>query len=165
MGHLELTTGYRTLLYQGNGLGGGSLLFGAVAMQPPDYVFEEWRDQSGVESLSLDSLAYHYSHIAEIMSVTRQSREQENESNAIVRRMAAVLGKSDGLDLVHRYTKGCAGAGMCNFGCGFNLKGNMTNSFIPVGLETGNLTVLTECEARGSRVHEETERLRRPASM
>ena len=38
---------------------------------------------------------------------------------------------------------------MCNFGCGFNLKGNMTNSFIPLGLETEKLTVLTECEARG----------------
>ena len=35
MGHLELTSGYRTILYQGNALGGGSLLYGAVAMKPP----------------------------------------------------------------------------------------------------------------------------------
>ncbi len=149
MGHLELTSGYRTLLYQGNGLGGGSLLYGAVAMKPPEFVFDEWQTLSGIEALNQKSLAPHYAHIAEVMSVTKQTTELENESNAIVRRMGAALGKPDGVELVERYTQGCAGAGMCSFGCGFNLKGNTANSFLPVGLETGNLTVLTECEAHG----------------
>src|SRR5262245_50200734 len=41
MGHLELTSGLRTILYQGNAVGGGSLLYGAVAMKPPQLVFAE----------------------------------------------------------------------------------------------------------------------------
>jgi choline dehydrogenase-like flavoprotein len=147
MGHLELTSGYRTILYQGNGLGGGSLLYGAVAMKPPEFVFDEWRNSSGVDAFSSKTLEPHYAHVAEVMSVTEQATELENESNAIVRKVAAALGKADGLEIVRRYTQGCAGVGLCSFGCGFDLKGTTANSFIPIGLETGNLTVLTECEA------------------
>jgi choline dehydrogenase-like flavoprotein len=58
------------------------------------------------------------------------------------------LGKPDGLETVSRYTEGCAGVGLCSFGCGFDLKGNMINSFLPLALATGNLTVFTECEAQ-----------------
>lgn len=149
MGHLELTSGLRTLLYQGNGLGGGSLMYGAVAMKPPDYVFDEWKERSGVETIDRRALEPHYRAVGEVMSVTKQSVELENESNAIVRQMAAALGKPDGLELVERYTAGCAGVGLCNFGCGFDLKGTMSNSFLPLGLGTGRLKILTECEAQG----------------
>lgn len=149
MGHLELTSGLRTLLYQGNGLGGGSLMYGAVAMKPPDYVFDEWKERSGIETIDRRALDPHYRAVGQIMSVTKQSAELENESNALVRRMAEVLGKADGLETVERYTAGCAGVGLCNFGCGFDLKGTMSNSFIPLGLATGKLKVLTECEAQG----------------
>lgn len=149
LGHLELTSGLRTVLYQGNGLGGGSLLYGAVAMKPPEYVFDEWQERSGVEAINRATLEPHYRAVGATLSVTKQSVELENESNALVRRMAAALGKPDGLETVERYTAGCAGVGLCNLGCGFDLKGTMGNSFIPLGLATGKLTVLTECEAVG----------------
>lgn len=132
MGHLELTSGYRTVLYQGNALGGGSLLYGAVAMKPPSFVFDEWEKHSGVSSINRASLEPHYRHVADVMSVTRQTRKLENRSNAVVREMASALGKPEGLELVERYTQGCAGAGLCSFGCGFDLKGNMINSFLPM---------------------------------
>jgi len=148
-GHLELTSGYRTILYQGNGLGGGSLIYGGVAMKPPAFIFDEWAERSGVDALRPESLEPHYRHVAEVMSVTRQSPSLENRSNAIVREMASALGRPQGLELVNRYTRGCIGVGLCNFGCGADLKGNMLNSFLPLGLTTGNLTVLTECEATG----------------
>ncbi len=149
MGHVELTSGFRTVLYQGNALGGSSLIYGAVAMKPPHYIFDEWQELSGVGEIDPVKLEPHYRYIAETMSITAQEKELENEPNSIVREMAAALGRPEGLEYVARYTKGCAGAGMCNFGCGFDLKGNMINSFIPLGLGTGNLTVLTECEAQG----------------
>jgi choline dehydrogenase-like flavoprotein len=147
LGHLELTTGARAALHQGNALGGSSLIFGAVAMQPPSFVFDEWARSSGVDSISAESLAPHYAYVGDVMSVTRQTADLENRSNAIVRQMAAALGRPDGLELVQRYTRGCRGTGLCNLGCGFDLKGTMTNSFLPLALETGNLTVLTECAA------------------
>jgi choline dehydrogenase-like flavoprotein len=147
LGHLELTQGYRTALLQGNVLGGSSIIFGAVAMQPPAYVFDEWQEVSGVSSINPQALAPHYEHVGRVLSITAQTPAAENRSNAIVRQMAGALGKPDGLEILRRYTKGCAGMGLCNFGCGFDLKGTMLNSFLPVGLETGNLTILTECEA------------------
>ena len=147
MSHLELTSGYRTILHQGNALGGSSLIFGAVAMKPPQFIFDEWKELSGVEEIDRETLEPNYRHIAGVMSITPQSRELENEPNSIVRQMAVVLGNPDGLELVARYTRGCKGVGLCNLGCGFDLKGNMVNSFIPIGLATGNLTVLTESEA------------------
>ncbi len=148
-GHVETTSGYRTVLYQGNGLGGSSLIFGAVAMKPQPYVFDEWRAKSGVASINADSLEPHYRHVAEVMSVTPQTRQIENRPNAIVREMAHALGRPEDLVLVNRYTTGCAGVGLCNLGCGLDMKGTMLNSFLPLALETGNLTVLTDCEAAG----------------
>ena len=146
-GFVETTSGYRTVLYQGNALGGSSMIFGAVAMKPKQFVFDEWREKSGVDSINLESLDSHYRHVAQVLSVTAQTKDLENPSNAVVRQMASALGKPDDLVLVNRYTTSCAGVGLCNFGCGMHLKGNMNNSFLPLALERGNLTVLTECEA------------------
>jgi len=147
LGRLDVTKGARVALHQGNVLGGGSIIWGGVAMMPPGFVFDEWAHVSEVDSITADSLAPHYAYVAKTMSVTRQKIEQENRSNAIVRQMAAALGQSEGLELVRRYTRGCRGTGLCNIGCGFDLKGTMANSFLPTALETGNLTVQTECEA------------------
>ena len=149
LGHAELTSGARSALLQGNALGGSSLVFGAVAMRTPPFVFDEWCHTSGASHFTDASLAPHYAHVGEVMSVTRQSPNNETRSNAIVREMAGALGCAAGLELVHRYTRGCGGMGLCNLGCGLNLKGTMANSFLPMGLETGRLAVLTECEAQG----------------
>ena len=147
-GHVETTSGYRTVLYQGSALGGSSTVFGAVAMKPKQFVFDEWREKSGSAEINAEVLEPHYRHVAEVMSVTPQTRDLENRPNAVVREMAHVLGKADDLVFVNRYTSGCAGVGLCNFGCGLDLKGNMNNSFLPLALATGNLTVLTDCEAK-----------------
>ena len=147
-GHVETTSGYRTVLYQGTAVGGSSMIFGAVAMKPKQFVFDEWREKSGIEEANADTLEPHYRHVAEVMSVTKQTRDLENRPNAVVREMAQALGKPDDLVLVNRYTQACAGIGLCNFGCGVDLKGNMSNSFLPLALATGNLTILSDCEAR-----------------
>ena len=148
LGHAELTTGARSALLQGNGVGGSSLVFGAVAMQPPSFVFDEWRQTSANAHFQTELLAPHYAHVGTVMSVTAQPRANETRSNAIVREMAAALGCPEGLEVVHRYTRGCAGMGLCNFGCGFDLKGTMANSFLPLGLDTDRLEILTDCEAQ-----------------
>src|ERR1043165_9497040 len=137
-GHIETTSGYRTVLYQGSALGGSSMIYGAVAMKPKEFVFDEWREKSGSTEINSETLEPHYKHIADVMSVTRQTRDLENRPNAVVREMAQALGKPDDLVLVSRYTIGCA----------VDLKGNMSHSFLPLALATGNLTVLTDCEAR-----------------
>ena len=147
LGHLELTRGYRTALLQGNALGGSSIVYGAVAMRPPQAVFDDWRRTTGLDDLTADALEPHYTQVGAALSVTRQSATLENRPNAIVREMAHALGRPEGLHLVHRYTAGCAGVGLCNFGCAMDRKGTMLNSFLPRGLESGRLTVLTECEA------------------
>src|SRR5688572_18979865 len=123
-GHVETTSGYRTVLYQGSALGGSSIIFGAVAMKPQPFVFDEWQEKSGVTSINGETLEPHYKNVAETMSVTRQSKQLENRPNAIVREMASALGKADDLVTVNRYTSSCAGVGLCNFGCGVDLKGN-----------------------------------------
>ena len=146
-GLVETTSGFRTVLYQGNALGGSSLIYGAVAMKPRGFVFDEWQEKSGSAAISAESLEPHYARVAEVMSVTPQPRELENRPNALVREMAAALGRPEGIVSVNRYTTGCASVGLCNIGCGVDLKGNTINSFLPLALATGNLTILTECEA------------------
>ncbi|HYE14492.1 MAG TPA: GMC family oxidoreductase [Pyrinomonadaceae bacterium] len=146
-GHVETTSGFRALLYQGNVLGGSSIIYGGVGMKPDDFIFNEWSERSGTAAVTRESLEPHYRHVAEMMSLTPQTKALENASNRIVREMASALGRPEGLVMLSRYTEGCAGVGLCNFGCGLDMKGTMANSFIPAGLATGNLTVLTECEA------------------
>jgi choline dehydrogenase-like flavoprotein len=147
LGRMDLTSGGRTTLHAGNVLGGGSVIFGAVAMRPPSFVFDEWAKSSGVASLNDNALAPYYDYVGHVMSVTPQTPSQENRANAIVREMAGALGRPDGLELASRYTAGCRGTGLCPLGCGFDLKGTMVNSFLPLALDTGNLTIVTECEA------------------
>jgi choline dehydrogenase-like flavoprotein len=147
LGQVDLTAGGRTTLHSGRVLGGGSMIFGAVAMQPPSHVFDEWAEASGIADLTSNLLFPHYAYVGEVLSVTRQSARHENRANAIVRQMATALGHEDGLELAQRYTAGCRGTGLCTLGCGFDLKGTMVNSFLPLGLETGNLTIVTECQA------------------
>jgi len=147
-GHVETTSGYRTVLFQGSALGGSCMVFGAVAMKPKQFVFDEWRESSGINDINAEVLEPHYRHVAEVMSVTPQTKDLENRPNAVVREMAHALGKPEDLVLVNRYTSGCGGIGLCNFGCGLDLKGNMSNSFLPLALATGKLTVLTDCEAK-----------------
>lgn len=146
LGHLELTKGYRTALLQGDVLGGSSIIFGAVAMRPQSHVFDEWKAKTGVDSIDGATLDPHYTHVGDTLSITRQDPRLENRGNAIVREMAAALGRPDGLEVVQRYTRGCAGMGLCNFGCGLDLKGTMLNSFLPLALDRG-MTVVTECAA------------------
>ena len=77
-GHVETTSGYRAVLYQGSAVGGSSMIFGAVAMKPKQFVFDEWREKSGVTEITAEALEPHYQHIGEVMSVTRQTTNLEN---------------------------------------------------------------------------------------
>lgn len=147
LGRLSLTRRARVALYQGNGLGGASIMWGAVAMRAPDFIFDEWRRLAGLD-VSASLLAPHYDAVGCVLSATPQHADAENGSNAIVRRMAVALGNPDGVETVHRYTAGCRAAGRCTTGCSFGLKGTMLNSFLPLGLQTGNLTIVTGCEVR-----------------
>jgi len=147
LGRFELTKKARIVVHQGNVLGGGSIAWGAMAMKPPAFVFDEWAQLSGTTALTQKNLAPHYDYTGRVLSVTRQHPAHENRNNAIVRHIAATLGCPDGLEVVHRYTEGCRGIGLCTLGCGVDEKGTMANSFLPMALETGNLTVLTGCEA------------------
>ncbi len=149
LGHVELTRGYRTALLQGNVLGGGSVIYGAVAMRPPAAVWNEWQAATGLDDVSAAAFEPHYAEVGAALSVTRQSTALENRPNAIVREMAHALGRPEGLHVVHRYTAGCGGVGLCNFGCALDRKGTMLNSFLPMGLDSGHLTVLTECDVQG----------------
>jgi len=64
-GHVETTSGYRTVLYQGSAVGGGSMVFGAVAMKPKPFVFDEWREKSGVRDVTAETLEPHYQYVGE----------------------------------------------------------------------------------------------------
>jgi choline dehydrogenase-like flavoprotein len=81
-----LTKIYRTVLYQGTALGGSSMIFGAVAMRPKQFVFDEWREKSGVTELNAETLEPHYRHIAEVMTVTRQTSDMECGATGILTR-------------------------------------------------------------------------------
>lgn len=91
-GHVETTSGYRTVLYQGSALGGSSMIFGAVAMKPKQFVFDEWRQKSGIAEINADTLEPHYQHVAEVMSVKRQTHDLET-TPAVVISLGSIRGE------------------------------------------------------------------------
>ena len=66
LGRLDVTTSARVALHQGNVLGGGSIIWGAVAMMSPKFIFDEWAEVSEVTTIDADALAPHYAYVADI---------------------------------------------------------------------------------------------------
>ncbi len=142
---LRVARGYRMILHQGHGLGGASIHWVGVAARPGSDVWKEWDEIAGLNATMMEP---HFQAVASIMDVTAQSRELENPNNAVVRRMAEVLGLKDHLRNAYRYTPACSGVGLCTLGCGMNQKHTMATSFLPRALATGNLQIITDCEVK-----------------
>lgn len=148
LSRIHFTRGRRVSLNQGSVLGGGTFHFVGGAETAPAVALRDWRETSGLP-FDEGMLDEQYDATGEVMEATPQPESLGNRNNLLVRDMAEALARGDGLRGKRRFTSGCAGAGMCVLGCAYGLKAHMVNTYLPLGLRTGRLTILTETEVLG----------------
>jgi len=120
----------------GRGVGGGSLVNSAICFRVPDDVADGWVDVLGGEDrFSAANLRPLFEEMEAILGVAETPETVAGENNMIVVRGVKKLGLEGGL--VRRNAPGCAGCGICNFGCPVGGKASVDRNLIPMARERG----------------------------
>jgi len=122
------------LLPLGKAVGGTTLVNSGTCFRTPDRVLARWREEFG---LDLD-LAPHFERVERELNVVRVPPELAGANAHVARRGAEALGWSGGF--VERNVRGCAGSGVCAFGCPTNAKQHVGVTYIPKAHAAGATT-------------------------
>lgn len=131
------------LIAAGRGVGGGSLINSALCFRTPDHVLDEWVDALGDDVWSPANMASVFDEVEAWTGIGLPTSEfAAGKHNLAIARAAARLGYPGGL--ARRNTPGCAGCGLCNFGCPVN------------GKATVNLNLMARAVTAGARIQADT---------
>ncbi len=120
----------------GRGVGGGSLVNSAICFRTPDAVLDGWEAVLGGDArFASRALAPIYDALEALLGVGRTPDAIAGENNHLIVRGARKLGLH--ADLVHRNTPGCAGCGICNFGCPSGGKASVDRNLLPEAVRHG----------------------------
>ncbi len=127
----------------GRGVGGSTLINGALCFRAPGAVLDGWADALGDRGWSAASLAPLYDEVSALVGVGITPDRIAGEHNRMVARGVAALGYDGGL--APRNAPGCVGCGVCYYGCPSH------------GKASANLTLLPRAVAAGARIQADTE--------
>ena len=123
-------------VFQGNCLGGSTVVNAAIVWRLPDDVWAPWQTEYGLgDALPLDELHQHWDQIEGELSVRPVAPEIWGENN----RLMDVASHRLGVSAVpfHRYEIGCRGSARCFTGCPHGAKQSMLVSYLPYASERG----------------------------
>ena len=140
--HTRGNTPVRTM--QARALGGTSLVNSAIYWRAPQWLFDKWRDQFGVEGLSRQALDPHYERAERNASVAPTEEAVWGRKGLLFR--AGCLGVGVESRPINRATPGCRGCSECFYGCHINAKQSMDRCYIPAAIERG-ARFYTSCRA------------------
>jgi cholesterol oxidase len=155
------------MVLHGSGVGGGSLVYAATLLVPPDSVFEDprWRSLGNWK----EDLAPHYATAQRMLGVTRAGCQTETDH--LLRRIAEDMGRGDtyqatrvgiffgeaGISAPDPYfggdgpeRAGCIQCGGCMVGCRHNAKNTLDKNYLYLAEKKGT-TVIPETEVRAIR--------------
>jgi choline dehydrogenase-like flavoprotein len=121
----------------GRGVGGGTLINSALCFRTPRGVLEQWVQILDDETWAPDRIIPILEEVEQIIGVSLTTEDIAGENNLIIMRGAEALGYPGGL--APRNTPGCAGCGICNFGCPVNGKASANLTFLPRATSAGAL--------------------------
>ena len=134
-------------------LGGGSIVNSAICARPPDWVFEKWHKQTGVE-LDPNELTPHFERVEQQLGVAPTPEEVQGKRNQLFRQGCEALGMS--CEPTWRNVRGCRGSGECFTGCRNGAKKSVDVSYVPAAMRAGARVYTSvraeRVEAQGRRV-------------
>lgn len=126
----------------GRGVGGGSLINSAIAWRSPDHVLDGWTGLLGDDRYRAAAMRPVYDELWELLGITATRIEISGRNNDLIVRGVASLGLAGGY--LDRATPGCAGCGVCYFGCPSQGKASV------------NLNLLVDAASDGARIQADT---------
>lgn len=139
----------------GRGVGGSTLINSAICFRCPDSVLTAWREQHGCDTIEQARFSAYFDRVWETLGVTVQSLEIQRLNNTVFRDGAEKLGLRGAF--LPRSAPGCAGCGVCQYGCPTGGKASADRTFLVEALSHGTVGVYADCKvrtvhARGGRV-------------
>jgi len=119
---------------QANALGGGSLINSAICARAPDWIWEKWNRETGVE-LDAATMAPHFERVEKFLFVEPTPREVQGPRNMKFKEGCDALGISS--EPTWRNVKGCRGSGECFTGCRNGAKKSTDVSYVPAAIRAG----------------------------
>ncbi len=122
-------------ILQGAGIGGSTLVNGAVTFRTPDHYLKAWGNDFGLENFGPDKIRPYFEKIEKRLSIHENLPHETNASGEILLKASKKLGYS--AKMLGRNTKDCALAGKCLSGCRYDRKQSMLVSYIPWAIDKG----------------------------
>ena len=116
-------------------LGGGSVINSGICMRAPDFVFDKWAKQHGVDGVTPEEMNRRYDAVERFMGVRTVQAEVQGRRNDLFRSGGEALGYR--VEPLRRNEHNCRGSGQCMTGCPSGAKQSMDRRGIPELLQSG----------------------------
>jgi choline dehydrogenase-like flavoprotein len=144
-GGLVNSFGWPTILIPvGRCVGGTTVINSGTSFRTPPKVFQWWVDRFGLTNWSPDRLAKYFDEVEQLLEVAPAEEAVQSQSGRVFSRGAQTLGLT--IEPITRNAPGCAGSGVCCFGCPTNAKKSMQLNAVPMAMQAG-ARVYAKCRA------------------
>src|SRR3989440_162861 len=132
------------IVLAGSTLGGGTTVNWTTSFRTPDYVLEEWQQQSGLKEFTGSALQDSFAAVEQRIHVNKEESEH-NRQNQLLADGCAALGYHH--DVLPRNAIGCEQrCGTCGFGCRYGAKQSTMKTYLQDAYEHG-ARILVRCNA------------------
>jgi len=130
----------------GRGVGGSTLINSAICFRCPDEVMRSWREDHGCHTVENERFGAYFDRIWDTLGVAVNPLAVQKNNNLIFREGAEAMGL-DG-SFLSRSAPGCAGCGICQYGCPSGGKASVDRTFLTEAIDTGQVAVWADCRVR-----------------
>lgn len=123
------------LLPTGCAVGGTTVINSGTCFRTPDSILKRWQEESGLESLTTESLSPLFDKIEKTLGVGPVPEGVLGANDRILMRGMEKMGFCSHPLL--RNAPGCRGSGVCIFGCPTGAKQSMEASYLPKAFASG----------------------------
>lgn len=130
----------------GRGVGGSTLINSAISFRTPPEIVSDWSIRCGFDPDGT-FVSEHVERVWNTIGVVKNPESVQGQNNLVFKRGAEAMGLHG--EFLDRSAPGCTGCGVCQIGCPSGGKNSVDRTFLPLGLNTGNLRVFSDCRADG----------------